>query len=92
MQLFIETTALSSQWYEKRLFPRMPEVFIQIQEPTPLFSCRRQCNHSTTQAGSHDNSLVLHGRRPPLAGLVVCGLGVVDALGKDLSVLVLYWH
>jgi len=31
---------------------------------------------------------VLHGRRPPLAGLLVCGLGVVDALGKDLSVLV----
>ena len=26
MQLFIQTTALSSHWYEKRLSPRMPEI------------------------------------------------------------------
>jgi len=49
MQLFIQTTALSSHWYEKRLSPRMPEVFIQ-KEPTPIFSCRRQYNHFTTQS------------------------------------------
>lgn len=49
MQLFIETTALSSQWYEKRLSPRMSKDFIQ-KEPTPIFSCRRQYNHFTTQS------------------------------------------
>jgi hypothetical protein len=30
-----------------------------------------------------------HGGRTPLAGLVVLLLGLVDALGEDLSVLVL---
>ena len=41
---------------------------------------------------------MLHGRSPPLLGLVVGGLGLVDALVENLGVLVLYdcqkehWH
>lgn len=34
-------------------------------------------------------NLVAHGRGTPLAGLVVGSLGLGDALGQDLSVLVL---
>jgi len=31
---------------------------------------------------------MLHGRRAPLAGLLVSRLGIADALGQDLGVLV----
>jgi hypothetical protein len=34
--------------------------------------------------------LMPHGRSPPLTGLVVGSLGLADALGEDLSVLVLF--
>lgn len=54
-----------------------------------VFSCRRQCNHFTTlSCTDHEDTLMLHGRRAPLAGLLVSRLGIADALGQDLGVLV----
>ena len=50
-------------------------------EPTPI---------SSQYSCTHNQHLVLHGRSPPLLGLIVGRLGLVDALVEDLGVLVLY--
>jgi hypothetical protein len=69
----------------------MSELFIQIPEPEPVIRADAKCNLPRPNHELMTIPLVLHGRRPPLAGIVVLGLGVVDALGQDLGVLALSW-